>query len=105
MHIKHKRLTCGVFAVGLLTAPAVWSENDCVTPECGQMLTQLELLKNKVDETHSDMKKLETALSFVRQDIDALQSGNARKAGLITAANQPHRTGRGNRNRNAYPTN
>jgi len=103
MNIKHKILTCSVFTAGLLTTPLAWSADDCVAQECGQMIAQLELLRNQVDASHSDIKKLETALTFVRQDIDALQSGNSRKPGSMTNANQLQRTGRGNRNRNAYP--
>jgi len=103
MNNRHKILTYGVFTAGLLAAPAAWPENGCATQECGELLARVELLKNQVNASHSDIKKLETALNFVRQDIDALQSGNAKKAGLIASANQPQRTGRGNRNRSAYP--
>ncbi len=103
MHIKLKILTCGV-TVGLLAvSPAVWSENGCVAPECDQMKVQLKLMKSQINASHSDIKKLETALTFVRQNLNALQSGNARKPVFITTANHLQRTGRGNRKRNAYP--
>lgn len=103
MNSNHRLLTCIVFAAGVLTAPAVWPENSCASQGCDQLFTQLELLKTQVNSTHSDVKKLETALAVVKQDISALQSGNFKKPNEMTAIQQLQRTGRGSRNRSAYP--